>query len=126
MKTNITQYDFPTLMRGGDYDLGMCGSAGGIDPTEPLAWLNNEGTTNFPCIQGSEYVNLFAKASSILDVKEQEDAYVEVWQYILDDSAVCYLYSSNALVANNKRGVGVDYDTAMQLNWCAWTWTVNE
>ncbi len=129
VKTNITQYDFPTLMqlmRGGDYDLGMCGSAGGIDPTEPLAWLNNEGTTNFPCIQGPEYVNLFAKASSILDVKEQEDAYVEVWQYILDDSAVCYLYSSNALVANNKRVVGVDYDTAMQLNWCAWTWTVNE
>ena len=129
VKTNITQYDFPTLMqlmRGGDYDLGMCGSAGGIDPTEPLAWLNNEETTNFPCVQGPEYVNLFAKASSILDAKEQEDAYVEVWQYILDDSAVCYLYSSNALVANSKRISGIDYDTAMQLNWCAWTWTVNE
>ena len=129
VKTNITQYDFPTLMqmmRDGDYDLGMCGSAGGIDPTEPLGWLNNKGTTNFPCIQYTDYVDLFTATNSILDMTEKEEAYVSVWQYVLDDSAVCYLYSSNALVANNKRVVGVDYDTAMQLNWCAWKWTVNE
>ena len=129
VKTNITQYDFPTLMqmmRDGDYDLGMCGSAGGIDPTEPLGWLNNEGTTNFPCIQYTDYVDLFTATNSILDMTEKEEAYVSVWQYVLDDSAVCYLYSSNALVANNKRVVGVDYDTAMQLNWCAWKWTVSE
>ena len=129
VKTNITQYDFPTLMqmmRDGDYDLGMCGSAGGIDPTEPLGWLNNEGTINFPCIQYTDYVDLFTATNSILDMTEKEEAYVSVWQYVLDDSAVCYLYSSNALVANSKRISGIDYDTAMQLNWCAWKWTVNE
>ena len=129
VKTNITQYDFPTLMqmmRDGDYDLGMCGSAGGIDPTEPLGWLNNEGTTNFPCIQYTDYVDLFTATNSILDMTEKEEAYVPVWQYVLDDSAVCYLYSSNALVANSKRISGIDYDTAMQLNWCTWKWTVSE
>ena len=69
---------------------------------------------------------MFTATNSILDMTEKEEACVSVWQYVLDDSAVCYLYSSNALVANSKRISGIDYDTAMQLNWCTWKWTVNE
>ena len=129
VKTNITQYDFATLlqmMREGQYDLSMCGSAGGIDPSEPLGWLNNEGTTNFPCIQEPTYTKLFNEANRILDIVAKEEEYVTIWQYLLDDSAVCYLYSSNILAAYNKRISGIDYDDAMQLNWCTWKWTVNE
>ena len=129
VKTNITQYDFATLlqmMREGQYDLSMCGSAGGIDPSEPLGWLNNEGTTNFPCIQEPTYTKLFNEANRILDIAAKEEEYVTIWQYLLDDSAVCYLYSSNILAAYNKRISGIDYDDAMQLNWCTWKWTVNE
>ena len=129
VKTNITQYDFATLMqmmRDGDYDLGMCGSAGGIDPTEPLGWLGPGTTQNFPCIQDYTYSDMFSATNSILDQDERVEAFVEVWQYLLDDSPVCYLYASNDLAAYNNRVQGVDYDEASQLNWKTWTWTVTE
>ena len=129
VKTNITQYDFATLMqmmRDGEYDLGMCGSAGGIDPTEPTGWLGLGTQQNFPCIQDYSYSELFAGANAILDLTEQEEAFTAVWQHLLDDSPVCYLYSSNNLQANNKRVTGVDYDNACQLEWCTWKWKVAE
>ena len=130
VKTNITQYDFPTLMqmmRDGDYDLGMCGSAGSIDPTEPLGWLGLGTTQNFPCIMDYSYTELFGSTNSVLDTKERAEAFVKVWQHLLDDSPVCYLYSANFLAAYNKDKVsGVDYDLSGQLNWKTWTWKVNQ
>lgn len=130
VKTNITQYDFATLMqmmRDGEYDLGMCGSAGGIDPTEPLGWLGLGTNQNFPCIMDYSYTELFAATNSVLDQDKRVEAFVEVWQHLLDDSPVCYLYSENHRVAYNKdRLSGVNFDEAEQLNWCTWTWTVNE
>ena len=114
------------MMRDGQYDLGMCGSAGGIDPTEPMGWLGPATTQNFPCIQDYTYSDMFSATNSILDQDERVEAFVDVWQYLLDDSPVCYLYASNDLAAYNNRVQGVDYDEASQLNWKTWTWTVTE
>ena len=130
VKTNITQYDFATLMqmmRDGDYDLGMCGSAGSIDPTEPLGWLGLGTNQNFPCIMDYSYTELFAATNSYLDTNERAEAFVGVWQHLLDDSPVCYLYSQNHLTAYNKERVSnINYDDAEQLNWCVWDWKVVE
>lgn len=130
VKTNITQYDFATLMqmmRDGDFDLGMCGSAGSIDPTEPLGWLGLGTTQNFPCIMDYSYTELFGATNSVLETDARAEAFVDVWQHLLDDSPVCYLYSSNFLAAYNKDKVsGVDFDLSGQLNWKTWTWKVNQ
>ncbi|MCI8465392.1 MAG: peptide ABC transporter substrate-binding protein [Lachnospiraceae bacterium] len=127
VKTNITQYDFPTLMdmmKKGQYDLGMCGSAGAIEPTEASGWINNEGTTNFPCVQDDTFISLYNKAKYILDLDEQKEAYVEVWQKLLDESPICYLYSSNHLLAYNKRLSNLDPNKFPQVNWATWEWKV--
>lgn len=127
VKTNITQYDFPTLMemmKNGECDLGMIGSAGSIEPTEASAWLNNVGTTNFPCVPDGRFIDLFNEAKGILDFEEQKAKYVEIWQKVLDESAICYLYSANHLVAYNNRISGVDTDKFPQVNWDVASWKV--
>lgn len=125
VKVNITQYDFPTLMtmmKEGQCDLAMCGSAGSIEPSEAVGWLNHEGTTNFPCVPDDRFVSLFNEAKGILDLEEQQAKYAEIWQFILDESPVVYLYSANHLVAYNNRISNVDPEKFPQVNWdiCSW------
>ena len=114
------------LCRDGDYDLGMMGGAGSINPTELLSFLNNAGSMNFPCISDDRYVVAFDKAMRALSTEEQKAAYREVQQMMLDDMPIAYLYSQNALVAYNKRLSGVDAEKGDQLNWVIWNWRVAE
>ena len=69
---------------------------------------------------------MFTATNSILDLEERKAAFVDIWQYIIDDAAVVYLYSSNFLTAyNHEKLTGVDFETAAQLNWCANTWKLS-
>lgn len=128
VKVNITEYDFATLMdkmRAGEYDLGLIGSAGGIEPSEPAAFHNNAGAVNFSCIPDDRFMKLFNKAKTTLDPEEQKEAYTEAWQKVIDESAVCYLYSENSLVAYNKNKLSdVDTSRFSQINWKTWEWKV--
>ena len=126
VKTRITQYDFPTLMdkmKSGDYDLGMCGSGGGIEPTEPSSWINNKGTLNFPGLPDDRLMALYDEAKAVLDLDEQKAAYNRVWQKYMDEAVVAYLYSANHLLGYNKNKLAnLDTDKFPQLNWAAWEW----
>lgn len=130
VKVNITQYDFPTVMKmlkGGDYDLGMIGAAGSVDPSEVGAWLLPDGAVNFPCVNYDTFVNLYSEASKKLTVEEQKAVYAKIQQQMLDLMPVSYLYSENSLIAyNNKKLSNLDVNLFQQMNWCPWTWKVAE
>lgn len=125
VKVNITQYDFATLMskmNKGEFDLGMCGSAGGIDPNESQGWLDNKGATNFPNISDDRYVKLYDKAVSELDPEKQKAAYADIQKYMLEDMPISYLYTQNSLIAYDKSWTGLDTDAFSQVNWMVWEW----
>lgn len=125
VKVNITQYDFSTLMqmmKDGQFDLGMCGSAGGIDPNDS-AWLSNLSSVNFSCVPDDRYVSLFTAADQILDYDEKVAAYSKIWQKLQDESPIAYLYADNDLIAYNKNRLA-NLETARwtQVNWATWEW----
>lgn len=128
VKTNITQYDFATLMqkmRTAEFDLGMCGSAGSVDPSEPYVWLNWQGVTNFPCLYDDTYSVMFEDATYELDPAARKDKFARIQAYEMEDSPIIYLYSQNSLLAyNSKRVSNMDPDKFGQLNWCIWDWKV--
>lgn len=125
VKINITQYDFATLMnkmRKGEFDLGMIGAAGSVDPTEPGEWLDSRSATNFPNIRDDRYSKLYQKAVVELDPEKQKQDYADIQQLILDDLPISYLYSQNSLLAYNRSWENLDADTFSQLNWKVWEW----
>lgn len=125
VKTNITQYDFSTLMqkmRDGEFDLGMCGSAGGIDPNDS-AWLSNISQVNFTCVPDDRYVSMFTAADQELVYEDKVAAYSEIWQKLQDESPIAYLYADNDLIAYNKNKLAnLDTSKWTQINWATWEW----
>lgn len=130
VKTHITQYDFSTLMdkmRKGNYDLGMCGSADGIEPSDSSSWLSNKSPVNFPCVPDDRFLVLFNEAKSKVDLAEEKEAYVKVWQAVLDEAPIAYLYSDKTLFAYNKNKLSnIDPTLFGQINWAVWTWKVKQ
>lgn len=130
VKTQITQYDFATLMqkmRDGEFDLGMCGAAGAIDPSESFGWLNRKGPTNFPCLSDDTYIDMFNDALYETDEQLRHEKFARIQAYELEDSPITYLYSQNALMAyNSNRLSNLEPDKFGQLNWCIWKWNVKD
>lgn len=125
VKVNITQYDFSTLMqkmRDGEFDLGMCGSAGGVDPNTSN-WISNISSVNFSCVPDDRYVSLFTKADTVLKYEDKVAAYSKIWQKLQDESPIAYLYTDNELIAYNKNKLAnLDTSKWTQLNWVTWKW----
>lgn len=127
VKTNITQYDFPTLMekmRNGDFDLGMCGAAGAVDPSNPT-WMIAGAKNNFTNVPDDRYSSLYDAAASELELDAEKAAFNTVWQKLLDDAPIAYLYSDNTLFAYNKNRLdNVDPSLFEQVNWNIASWKV--
>lgn len=127
VKTNITQYDFSTLMekmRNGDFDLGMCGAAGSLDPSNPV-WMVPGAKNNFTCVPDNRYSRLYEDAAKEVDLDSEKAAFNTVWQKLLDDSPIAYLYSVDSLFAYNKNRLdNIDPTLFEQVNWETYTWKV--
>ena len=127
VKTNITQYDFSTLMdkmRKGEFDLGMCGAAGTLDPSNPT-WMIAVVKNIFTNVPDDRYSKLYAEAAKEVDLDKEKAAFNKVWQFIIDDAPIAYLYSSDSLVAyNNNRLDNIDPSLFEQVNWNTASWKV--
>lgn len=125
VKADITQYDFPTLMQmmiDGEFDLGMCGAAGSIDPNSS-AWLSNVSGINFTCVPDDRYVSLFTAADQVLDYEKKVSAYSEIWQKLQDEAPIAWLYAANDLIAYNKNKLSnLDPSKWTQIEWTTWEW----
>lgn len=127
VKTNITQYDFSTLMdkmRKGEFDLGMCGAAGTLDPSNPT-WMIAGVKNNFTNVPDDRYSKLYAEAAKEVDLDKEKAAFNNVWQFIIDDAPIAYLYSNDSLVAYNKNRLdNIDPSLFEQVNWNTASWKV--
>lgn len=126
--SKITQYDFSTLMekmRNGDFDLGMCGSAGGVDPSVAVSWLNSASPNNFSNASDARFSDAFALAGKEVDRAKKKAAYTAVWNLILDEAPIAYLYSGNSLIAYNKTRLSQIAPSYFgQVNWDVVSWKV--
>lgn len=128
VKTEIVQVDFPAFMeaaKNGDEDLGIVGSGGSMNPSESSEML--QGAFNLCKIEeGNKLVKLLNKGDSLLTMEERKPVFDEFQVEMKKISPYGYLFTTNSLVAYNKRLSGVNPANFSTFNWEIHTWKVSE
>lgn len=128
VKTEIVQVDFPAFMeaaKNGEEDLGIVGSGGSMNPSESSEML--QGAFNLCKIEeGNKLVKLLNKGDSLLTMNERKPVFNEFQVEMKNISPYGYLFTTNSLVAYNKRLSGVNPANFSTFNWEIHTWKVSE
>lgn len=128
VKTEIVQVDFPAFMeaaKNGDEDLGIVGSGGSMNPSESSEML--QGAFNLCKIEeGNKLVKLLNKGDSLFTMEERKPVFDEFQVEMKKISPYGYLFTTNSLVAYNKRLSGVNPANFSTFNWEIHTWKVSE
>ncbi len=128
IETNINSVDFSTAMSAlqkGDYDLGIIGSGGTLNPTESSEMLSGSfDLCQLP--EDNELIELLTKADSLLTVDERKTVLNEFQAKTKEISAYVYLFTTYNLVAYTNRLSNVNVDDFGIFNWNTYTWTVTE
>lgn len=123
----IQSVDFPTLMnnmRESQHDFGIIGSGGTFDPSESRQMLAPESSANFCKITSTEFADLADKGNAALTFETRKPIFDEYQALIKDVTPMAYLYTSNSLMAFNKRMIVENIENFNVLNWSTWTWDV--
>jgi peptide/nickel transport system substrate-binding protein len=128
IKTKIQITDFPTLLtmlRDGDYDLGLIGSAGSLDPGESVFNVTVGHMNNFAHLTDPTLGNLGQKGSRGTSFEERKPIYDEYQMVLNEQMPFVWLYFPNKLQAYNKRLSNVPVEDFAFMNWCVWEWKVD-
>ena len=126
IKVAIQSVDFPTLMnnmREGMHDFGIIGSGGTFDPSESRQMLAVDSSANFCKTTSTVFQDKADEGNAALTFETRKPIFDEYQVLIKDETPMAYLYTSNSLMAYNKRMV-VNVDNFSVLNWSTWTWDV--
>lgn len=128
VKTEIVQVDFPAFMEAakkGDEDLGIVGSGGSMNPSESSEML--QGAFNLCKIEEDNVlIQLLNKGNALLTMEERKPVFDEFQVQMKEISPYGYLFTTNSLVAYNKRLSGVKPENFSTFNWEIHTWKVSE
>lgn len=127
IKTKIQTTDFPTLLtalREGNYDLGLLGSAGSLDPGESVFNVTVGHTNNFAHLTDPTLGDLGKKGSQLTSFEARKPVYDQYQATLKEQMPFVWLYFPNKLMAYNNRLSNVPVEDFAFMNWCAWEWTV--
>ena len=128
LNVEIRQVDFSTLMedlKEGKTDFGIVGSGGSMNPTESLEMLT--GSFNLCHLpDDNELAGLLKEANTKLDFDSRKEVLDEFQVKMREISPYAYLYTTNNLVAYNKRLSNVKPENFATFNWAANEWTVTD
>jgi peptide/nickel transport system substrate-binding protein len=105
VKTEITNYDFPTIMqkgKAGDFDLLLIGFTLTLDPDVSGVYGSGQ-TYNFMGYNNPKMDELLLKGKQEADVSVRKGIYSEIQKIIIDDVPVLTLYSDHDFAGVNKR-----------------------
>ncbi len=125
----IQQYDFAALMdfmREGDFDFGMIGSGGTMDPSESREMIAPGSSVNFAHVPDDTLASIIDEANAQLTFDARKPLFDEYQEKIMEISPMAYLYTSNDLIAYNKKLSNVNTANFSNLNLSTWTWEVAE
>ena len=109
----------------GDEDLGIVGSGGSLNPSESSEMLT--GAFNLCKIEeNNKLIKLLKKGDSLLTMEERKPVFDEFQVEMKKISPYGYLFTTNSLVAYNKRLSGVKPENFSTFNWEIHTWKVSE
>lgn len=125
----IQQFDFAALMdymREGDFDFGMIGSGGTMDPSESREMIAPGSSVNFAHVPDDTLASLIDQGNAQLTFEARKPYFDEYQEKIMEISPMAYLYTKNNLLAYNKRLSNVNTENFSCLNLSTWTWKVAE
>ncbi|MBM7662013.1 peptide/nickel transport system substrate-binding protein [Bacillus mesophilus] len=105
VKTEITNYDFPTIMQkgaAGEFDLLLVGFTLTLDPDVSSVYATG-ATYNFMQYSSPKMDELLLKGKQEADVEVRKGIYSELQKLIIDDMPVLTLYSDHDFAGVNKR-----------------------
>ena len=129
VKVRIQQFDFAALMdymREGDFDFGMIGSGGTMDPSESREMIAPDSSVNFAHVPDDSLTSIIDEAYAQLTFDARKPLFDEYQEKIMEISPMAYLYTNNDLVAYNKKLSNVNTANFSNLNLSTWTWKVAE
>lgn len=106
IKTEIRTVDFPThmeVLRKGDYDLGLIGSGGPVDPSQSVLDVTPGHINNFSQNTDPKLGELGKSGQSKLTVDERKAVYDEYQMVMKEQMPFLFLYYPNTLIAYNNR-----------------------
>lgn len=128
VQAEVNQADFATVMdilKNGEADLGIVGSGGTMNPSESLEMLT--GSFNLAHLpDDNELVQLLNEANSLLTFDERKPVFDSFQEKIKEVSPYAYLFTTNNLVAYNKRLSNVNVDNFGTFNFGLYDWKVSE
>ena len=106
------------MLRDGDYDLGLIGSAGSLDPGESVfnvtvGHMNNFAHLTDPTLKPR------SKRLQGTSFEERKPIYDE-YQMVLNEQMPFVAIFPNKLQAYNKRLSNVPVEDFAFMNWCVW------
>jgi peptide/nickel transport system substrate-binding protein len=105
VKTEITNYDFPTIMqkgKEGDFDLLLIGFTLTLDPDVSQIYASG-ATYNFMGYNNAKMDELLLKGKQEADVNVRKEIYSGIQKIIIDEVPVLTLYSDHDFAGVNKR-----------------------
>lgn len=127
VQTEIVQVDFPAFMeaaKNGGQDIGIIGSGGSMNPSESLEMLQGEfNLCQLP--EDNELAALLSKGNATLTKEERMPIFNEFQAKMKELAPYAYIFTTNSLVAYNKRLSNVDVTKFATFNWEMNTWKVN-
>ncbi|WP_246943133.1 ABC transporter substrate-binding protein [Bacillus pinisoli] len=105
VKTEITNYDFPTIMqkgKAGEFDLLLIGFTLTLDPDVSNVYTTG-ATYNFMKYSSSEMDELLLKGKQEADPEKRKAIYSDVQKLIIEEIPVLTLYSDHDFAGVNKR-----------------------
>lgn len=128
VQVKIIQQDFSAVMsalQGGDSDLGIVGSGGTMNPSESLEMLT--GAFNLCKLpDDNELAALLLKANSLLTFEERQPVFNEYQEKVKEIVSYGYLFTTNNLIAYNKRLSNLNISNFGTFNWEIHNWKVSE
>jgi len=127
IKAEIQSVDFPTLMSNmgnNMHDFGIIGSGGSADPSESRQMLTPESEYNFSKTTSTAYADKADEGNAALTFETRKPIFDEYQVLIKEEVPMAYLYTTNSLMAYNKRMVVDNLDDFGVLTWSTWTWDV--
>ncbi len=128
IQTEIVQVDFPAFMeaaKNGGQDIGIIGSGGSMNPSESLEMLQGEfNLCQLP--EDNELAALLMKGNSTLTKEERVPIFNEFQVKMREITPYAYIFTTNSLVAYNKRLSNVDVTKFSTFNWEMNKWKVSE
>ncbi len=128
VKVQIQTTDFPTLMenmRKEMHDFGIIGSGGSMDPGESREMISPTSTVNFSRLKTDVLSKLVDAGSAQLTFETRKPHFDAYQEAVKEVSGMPYLFTTNTLMAYNKRLSNVKTADFSRLNWAVWQWKVS-